>query len=306
MMLRIHLDTDIGGDTDDLCALALLLGSPEVELVGVTTVADTEGRRLAFARHALKLAGRTDVPVASGAFGFLDRPQRAEPQDARYWPGLQPQPPSPPGEALDLLYANAQSGATVIAIGPYTNLAVLETLRPGAFANADVVLMGGHLGVPPEPGLPQYGTEVDYNIQTDRPAATMVFERLNALIVPLAVTLKVCLRRSDLPALQSGGPLARLMAIQGELHCADNKMDRLGAASAAVPDDILNFQYDSLACAAALQWDCLTVEEMPLTAGQSESYVVLNRDPAGLMRRVVTDVDADRFSRRWLESVSRL
>ena len=305
MMLRIHLDTDIGGDTDDLCALALLLGSPEVELVGVTTVADTEGRRLAFARHALKLAGRTDVPVASGAFGFLDRPQRAEPQDARYWPGLQPQPPSPPGEALDLLYANAQSGATVIAIGPYTNLAVLETLRPGAFANANVVAMGGHMDMP-ESGLPQWGPAMDYNIQADRRAATIVFERINPLIVPLAVTFKVCLRRSDLAALQAGGPLAQLLALQGELHCADNKMDRLGAANAAIPDDILNFQYDSLGCAAALQWDCLTVEEMPLTAGQSESYVVLTRDPAGLMRRVVTDVDADRFSTRWLESVSRL
>ena len=305
MMLRIHLDTDIGGDTDDLCALALLLGSPEVELVGVTTVADTEGRRLAFARHALKLAGRTDVPVASGAFGFLDIPQRAEPQDARYWPGLQPQPPSPPGEALDLLYANAQSGAMVIAIGPYTNLAVLETLRPGAFANANVVAMGGHMGMP-EPGLPQWGPTMDYNIQADRRAATIVFERINPLIVPLAVTFKVCLRRSDLAALQAGGPLAQLLALQGELHCADNKMDRLGAANAAVPDDILNFQYDSLACAAALRWDCLTIEEVPLITAEQDSYVVLQRDPAGRARRVVTDVDAAAFSARWLETVTGL
>ena len=79
-MLRVHLDTDIGGDTDDLCALAMLLGSPEVDLVGVTTVTDTEGQRLGFVRHALDLAGRSNVPTASGAFGFLSEPQRAEPQ----------------------------------------------------------------------------------------------------------------------------------------------------------------------------------------------------------------------------------
>ncbi|MEP6871029.1 MAG: nucleoside hydrolase, partial [Anaerolineaceae bacterium] len=207
---------------------------------------------------------------------------------------------------LDLLYANAQSGATVIGIGPLTNLAVLETLRPGAFENANVVIMGGHLGEPGETGLPQYGPEVDYNIQTDRRAAMIVFERVNPLIVPLAVTLKVCLRRSDLPALEAGGPLAKLLAIQAALHCADHQMDRLGAINAAVPSDILNFQYDSLACAAALGWDCLTVENIPLTAGMQDGCVVLNHDPIGHLRPVVTNVDAQQFAARWMEAVRPL
>ena len=39
-MLIVHLDTDIGGDIDDLCALALLLRWKGVELTGVTTVAE--------------------------------------------------------------------------------------------------------------------------------------------------------------------------------------------------------------------------------------------------------------------------
>ncbi len=30
----VHLDTDIGGDPDDVCALAMLLGWPDVEIVG--------------------------------------------------------------------------------------------------------------------------------------------------------------------------------------------------------------------------------------------------------------------------------
>jgi inosine-uridine nucleoside N-ribohydrolase len=34
--LRVHLDTDFGGDTDDACALAMLLGWPGVEVVGIT------------------------------------------------------------------------------------------------------------------------------------------------------------------------------------------------------------------------------------------------------------------------------
>ncbi len=49
-MKPIHLDTDIGGDTDDLCALAMLLGWPGVELVGVTTCSDSGGLQAGFAR----------------------------------------------------------------------------------------------------------------------------------------------------------------------------------------------------------------------------------------------------------------
>ena len=36
-MERIHLDTDLGGDTDDLCALAMLLKWPSVQITGITT-----------------------------------------------------------------------------------------------------------------------------------------------------------------------------------------------------------------------------------------------------------------------------
>jgi inosine-uridine nucleoside N-ribohydrolase len=41
--MLVHLDTDLGGDTDDACALALLLGQSTAELAGVTTVADRAG-----------------------------------------------------------------------------------------------------------------------------------------------------------------------------------------------------------------------------------------------------------------------
>jgi hypothetical protein len=68
---RIHLDTDIGGDTDDLCALAMLLGWPDVELVGVSTCSDSGGLRAGLARYALRLAGQEGVPVVAGADGSV-------------------------------------------------------------------------------------------------------------------------------------------------------------------------------------------------------------------------------------------
>ncbi len=36
--IELALDTDIGTDVDDLLALALIFGSPEVDLRAVTTV----------------------------------------------------------------------------------------------------------------------------------------------------------------------------------------------------------------------------------------------------------------------------
>jgi len=42
-MTKVHLDTDLGGDIDDLCALALLLRWPGVEITGITTVIDDGG-----------------------------------------------------------------------------------------------------------------------------------------------------------------------------------------------------------------------------------------------------------------------
>lgn len=65
--MKIHLDTDIGGDMDDLCALAMLLKLPHVEITGITTVAEENGRRAGYVRHVLNLAGRTDIPVAAGS-----------------------------------------------------------------------------------------------------------------------------------------------------------------------------------------------------------------------------------------------
>src|SRR5437764_12728140 len=64
--LPILLDTDPG--VDDALALFLVLSSPELELVAVTTVAGNVGLE-ATTRNALlllELAGRSDIPVHAG------------------------------------------------------------------------------------------------------------------------------------------------------------------------------------------------------------------------------------------------
>ena len=71
--LPIVLDCDPGHD--DAIALLLVLASPELELLGVTTTYgnQTLEKTTANALRVLELAGRTDVPVASGADRPLER-----------------------------------------------------------------------------------------------------------------------------------------------------------------------------------------------------------------------------------------
>ncbi len=75
--LHVHLDTDLGGDPDDVCALAMLLGWPNVEIVGITTTIDPDGERAGCVAYCLELVGRDGIPLAAGAAVSLTRPQHA-------------------------------------------------------------------------------------------------------------------------------------------------------------------------------------------------------------------------------------
>src|SRR5262245_44230985 len=126
---RVHLDTDLGGDIDDLCALALLVKWPNAEITGITTVLEDRGKRAGYPRYALALAGRPDVPVSAGAdvrLGCYRPAAYGLPLEERYWPEPVAPAPGPVGAALDLLQRSIERGATVVAIGPFTNLSLLE------------------------------------------------------------------------------------------------------------------------------------------------------------------------------------
>ena len=63
----IILDTDIGTDVDDCLALALILASPELRLVAVTTVYGDTLLRSRMVMKLLELRGMAGIPVAAGA-----------------------------------------------------------------------------------------------------------------------------------------------------------------------------------------------------------------------------------------------
>jgi inosine-uridine nucleoside N-ribohydrolase len=304
--VRVHLDTDIGGDMDDLCALAYLLRSPDAELVGVTTVVDHGGRRAGFVCYALALAGRDDVPVAAGADvsrGGL-RWGAPLPPAERYWPEPVPPLPGSLDAALDLLERNIEDGATVIAIGPFTNLALLERQHPGILRQAKLYLMGGHVRPAPA-GFPAWDFSMDYNVQEDAEAAKLVLASSNPTMVPIEVTAQTALRRADLPALRESWPLGALIARQAEAFAVhERNEERYGQTCPALPRDFVNFQHDPLAVAVALGWDGVRVEQLPLTQRMQHGWLRMEEQPGGRRTAIVTEVDGRRFDEHWLRRVA--
>ena len=184
---RIVLDCDPGHD--DAIAMLLALASPEVELLGVTTVHgnQTIEKTTLNALKMLELAGRSDIPVARGA----DRPLVRELVIADHvhgdsgldGPSL-PEPRVRPvdQDAVSLLAELLEPGVVLVPTGPLTNVALLLERHPDVRPER-IVLMGGAIG------LGNFTPAAEFNIWADPEAAAQVFASgLNVTMVGLDVT----------------------------------------------------------------------------------------------------------------------
>jgi purine nucleosidase len=295
----VHVDTDIGGDPDDVAALAMLAGWPGVELTGVTTTVDPGGVRAGYARHCLDLLGLPEVPVAAGAEATLTDGTRVEPLPELWPAGIAPRP-APPGAGSELLAASLRRGAVVVAIGPLSTVARLEQQRPGILAGARLVVMGGWLRTPDD-GLPARDPDQDFNVACDPEAARTVFAAAGDLrVVTLADTLQTHLRRTHLARLHAAGPLGDLLADQAEGYAVRSDHARLAAEHAGLPEDLLLFLHDPLACAVAVGWPGARLVEKRLTVAAAGRGLRLVPAAGGRPVRVVDDLDAEGFADRWL------
>ena len=286
----------------------MVLHWPGVELVAVTTNSDDSGRRAGYARYALGLAGREDVAVAAGADVSLDcyRVRPGVPNETLYWPEPIPPLATSLDDALSLLENSIEEDAIIAAIGAFTNLALLEGRRPGILRRARLFLMGGCV-FPPRVGFPPWGSDMDWNVQVDVQSAHHVLQQSNPTLVPLSVTVETALRRAYLPALKRSGPLARLIARQAEAFAKDEGFEaRYGRTCKNLPEDIINFQHDPLACAVALDWnDSVEVSEVSLRTEIRDGWLCQSVDDNGKPTRLVTRVNGEEFSELWLRTVAR-
>lgn len=180
MTRKIILDCDPGHD--DAIAIVLAHGSPDIELVGITTVAGNQTLPKV-TRNALRMctvAGISDVPVAAGCEFPLVRRQIVAPEihgDS----GLDgPDFPEPtvlldPRHAVDLIIDTVMAAApgeiTLVPVGPLTNIALAMRREPAIVERVrEVVLMGG--------AYTRGNTTpaAEFNILADPEAAAAVFD----------------------------------------------------------------------------------------------------------------------------------
>jgi inosine-uridine nucleoside N-ribohydrolase len=182
----IILDTDIGGDIDDAFALALIIDSPEFQLLGVTTASGDTQARARLAAKMLWVAGGPwrQVPVVAGAPG---KPRQI---DQTRWANGFTSPQLRHEKAVDFLKAEFDrrpGEITLVAVGPLTNVAELLKQDPAVARKIkQIALMGGAInhgyGNDPKP-VPEY------NIAADPAAAQVVFSSgVPILMAPLDVT----------------------------------------------------------------------------------------------------------------------
>lgn len=173
------LDVDTG--VDDAVALALAVASPEIELIGVSTLAGNVGvaRTTDNTLRVLDWLGAGHVPVYRGASRPLARPAL----DAAYFhgesglgtarfPSTERSVGQYKGPAAIVREATERPGEiTLVAVGPLTNVAIALNVEPNLPALLKrLVIMGGAYRVP---GNTKPWAE--FNILADPEAAAQVF-----------------------------------------------------------------------------------------------------------------------------------
>ena len=214
MAQPLLLDCDPGHD--DAMAILLALGSPELDVRAVTTVAgnQTLAKVTANAIQVLDVAG-APVPVAAGA----DRPLLGRPpvvaadvhgESGLDGPDLPPPSREPePGHAVELLARCLREGPHVlVATGPLTNVALLLALHPELAARIErLVIMGGAVAegnVTPA---------AEFNVWVDPEAAARVFASgLDVTMVGLDVTHKALLTPGHAERLRGAGRAGAVVA----------------------------------------------------------------------------------------------
>ena len=323
----ILIDTDPG--IDDALAILLALGSPEVSVEAITTVAGNVEVDLATANvfrildvarpwdvarqgHRLRVARGAAAPLAGplltaahvhGDDGLGNVGDLREPDGRPRYP--EPSHTLQMLDGADLILETSDRFAgrlVVVALGPLTNVALALRRDRGRLAQAArIVVMGGAVAVPGN-----VTAAAEFNMRVDPEAAAEVFASgLPIELVPLDVTRRVVLTRADLSKAlaRHGGKTARFIE-DFTAHGFDFETQR-GDGGMAL--------HDPLAVGVAVDPSLVTLEplhvavecEGRLTRGMTVADRRPHRPGPAPTCRAALDVDAPRFLRLFLERVCR-
>jgi inosine-uridine nucleoside N-ribohydrolase len=310
MPIPVLFDCDPG--YDDVIALMLALASPELEVLGITTVDGNQpvAETTENALRVVELLAR-DIPVAAGAnrplvreLPFRRPPGTGDADVRRDIPGLPPATRRAVDEhAVDLLarvLLAADEPVTLVPLGPLTNVALLLARYPDAAARIGrMVLMGGAIGEG------NATTAAEFNIWVDPEAAQRVFSSgIDLTMVGLDVTYRAIVSPAGLEELRGPG--------------------RAGGVVAAILDAFPPFRryawyprghpvHDAVAVAELVSPGLLTTEHLNVVVECSSELsrgrtVVDRRGHSGRKpnAHVAVDVDTAAFVRLLIERVRTL
>jgi pyrimidine-specific ribonucleoside hydrolase len=216
MSTPVIIDCDPGHD--DAIALLLAVASPELDVLGVTTVAGntTLDKTTRNALTVLELAGRPDIPVAAGAEAPLSR----ELVVAEYVHGTSgldgpvlPEPTSSPVDAraadfIAELIRDCDSPVTLIPTGPLTNIAQLFRDHPDVLDRiGGITFMGGAAEIG------NITPNAEFNIYVDPEAADEVVRcGLPVTMVGLEVTHQALFGEREADLLRGRNTASRFVA----------------------------------------------------------------------------------------------
>lgn len=203
-MTNLIIDTDIGDDIDDAFALCLAMQSPEINLLGVTTVFRCAGARARIAKKLLTLGGFGNVPVHAGSNRPLQITELfGKPIDY----GRLPKEYGPEFDSVEYdgddavafmanLLAAAAEPVTIVTLGALTNVARLLTEYPNLKDRiAEIDIMGGSYF---------HMNKCEYNFACDPHAAdTVLCAGLKVYCVGVDITFRCRLGEQALDRLKA-------------------------------------------------------------------------------------------------------
>ena len=239
MAKKIIIDTDPG--VDDTIAITTALRSPELEVVGLTSIFGNAAGAVtaANALRLIELENNEHIPVARGS----DVPLAAPLEKLGTWvhgeDGMgNTNPPPPKGKLVDqsaaefiIAMAHQYPGEiTLVPVGPLTNIALALLIDPKiAHLVKDVVLMGGAVTVPGN-----MTPVAEANIYHDAHAADIVMAAGWPLtIVGLDVTQKTTMTPAYHQELfKAGNPSVKL--IERILPCYQSYFDKFDGLEGSI------------------------------------------------------------------------
>ncbi len=211
----IPLIVDNDMSFDDVMAIAFLLSRPEVELIGITVTGTGIAHCGPGARNARDLLhelGAPEVPTACGSEEPLDaglpfpEPWR-DGADDMFGLGIDGLPGTPKATAVELLtelIGGSERPVTILATGPFTNLAEALAADPGLADGIErIVIMGGAVDVDGNATPDGSPAPAEWNFAADPLAVDAVWKAgIPMVLVPLDATNDVPITRAFVDELQ--------------------------------------------------------------------------------------------------------